>query len=104
MEYGALYQRPLLNPHVSQNLNIPRGYQSQATTSNGNLFTIGASWSGGQGGKNGELYDPTANTWTELAGCPVAPMLTADAQGMSSYPVSGPAKVDAHTLMLTSNL
>ncbi|CAF9921919.1 MAG: hypothetical protein ALECFALPRED_001974 [Alectoria fallacina] len=64
------------------NLNIPRGYQAQATTSNGNLFTIGASWSGGQGGKNGELYNPTANTWTELAGCPVAPMLTADAQGV----------------------
>lgn len=64
------------------NLNIPRGYQAQVTTSTGTLFTIGASWSGGQGGKNGELYSPSANTWTELSGCPVAPILTADAQGV----------------------
>lgn len=63
-------------------LNIPRGYQAQVTTSDGNLFTIGASWSGGEGGKNGELYRPSANTWTELGDCPVAPMLTADAQGV----------------------
>ena len=63
-------------------MNIARGYQAQATTSQGNAFVIGASWSGGTGGKNGELYNPTANTWTLLPGCPVAPMLTADAQGM----------------------
>lgn len=64
-----------------QNMNIPRGYQSQATTSAGNIFIIGASWSGGQGGKNGELYNPGANTYNLLSGAPVAPMLTADAQG-----------------------
>lgn len=63
-------------------MNIPRGYQAQATTSTGNAFVIGASWSGGQGGKNAELYNPGANTWTLLPGCPVAPMLTADAQGV----------------------
>ena len=63
-------------------MNIPRGYQAQATTSTGNLFVIGASWNGGTGGKNGELYSPSANTWTLLPGCPVAPMLTADAQGV----------------------
>ena len=62
-------------------MNIPRGYQAQATTSTGNIFIIGASWSGGQGGKNGELYNVGANTMTLLSGCPVAPMLTADAQG-----------------------
>lgn len=64
-------------------MNIPRGYQAQATTSQGKLFTIGASWSGGQGGKNGEIYDPGSNTWTQLPGCPVAPILTGDAQGKS---------------------
>lgn len=82
MRSSVLYKKPSLNSNVSQNLNIPRGYQAQVTTSTGNLFTIGASWSGGQGGKNGELYSPSANTWTELSGCPVAPILTADAQGM----------------------
>lgn len=64
------------------NLNIPRGYQGQVTTSTGDIFIIGASWSGGQGGKNGELYSPTANTMTQLGGAPVAPMLTGDAQGV----------------------
>ncbi|KAF7870332.1 hypothetical protein EAF04_004078 [Stromatinia cepivora] len=40
-------------------MKIPRGYQSTTTTSTGKVFNIGGSWSG----------------------CPVAPMLTADAQG-----------------------
>lgn len=62
-------------------MKISRGYQSTATTSAGKVFNIGGSWSGGHGGKNGEIYDPVANTWILLPGCPVAPMLTADAQG-----------------------
>ena len=63
-------------------MQIPRGYQAQVTISTGDIFVIGASWSGGQGGKNGEIYSVSANTWTLLPGCPVAPMLTADAQGI----------------------
>ncbi|KAJ8067245.1 hypothetical protein OCU04_004608 [Sclerotinia nivalis] len=62
-------------------MKIPRGYQSTTTTSTGKVFNIGGSWSGGYGGKNGEIYDPGTNTWSLLPGCPVAPMLTADAQG-----------------------
>ena len=92
MRFRALYKKPSLNSDVSQNLNIPRGYQAQATTYNGNIFTIGASWSGGQGGKNGELYNPSANTWTELAGCPVAPILTADAQGIYIWSSDDPSR------------
>ncbi|KAI1125933.1 hypothetical protein F5Y10DRAFT_245937 [Nemania abortiva] len=61
---------------------IPRGYQASVTVGDGRIFTIGGSWSGGQGGKNGEIYSPAANTWTSLPGCAVAPMLTADAQGV----------------------
>lgn len=34
-------------------MKIARGYQSMVSLSNGNLFTIGGSWSGGEGGKNG---------------------------------------------------
>ena len=63
-------------------MRLARGYQSSATCSDGRVFTIGGSWSGGTGGKNGEIYDPTSNTWTLLPGCPVDPMLTADAQGV----------------------
>lgn len=67
-----------------QNLNVPRGYQAQATLSDGRLFTIGASWSGGSDSttkKDGEIYNKATNTWTQLPGCPVAPMLTSDPQG-----------------------
>ncbi|ATZ53633.1 hypothetical protein BCIN_09g04410 [Botrytis cinerea B05.10] len=62
-------------------MKISRGYQATTTTSTGKVFNIGGSWSGGHGGKNGEIYDPSTNTWSLLSGCPVAPMLTADAQG-----------------------
>lgn len=63
-------------------MQIPRGYQSSATCSDGRIFTIGGSWSGGEGGRNGEIYNTPANTWTLLPGCPVAPMLTNDAEGV----------------------
>lgn len=66
----------------SPNMNIPRGYQSSATVSDGRIFVIGGSWSGGLGGKNGEIYDPIKNKWSLLPGCPVAPMLTADKDGI----------------------
>ncbi|TAQ86337.1 hypothetical protein B7494_g5336 [Chlorociboria aeruginascens] len=63
-------------------MKIARGYQASSTLSDGRIFTIGGSWSGGEGGKNGEVYNATANTWTLLPGCPVAPMLTNDTQGI----------------------
>jgi len=64
-------------------MNIPRGYAAQASLSNGYVFTIGGSWSGGDTTpKNGEVYNPFTGTWTELAGARVAPMLTADQQGV----------------------
>ncbi|KAH8670939.1 hypothetical protein BX600DRAFT_495740 [Xylariales sp. PMI_506] len=62
-------------------MNIPRGYQSQTTLSDGRIFTIGGSWNGGYGGKNGEIYNPSTNKWTNLTGCSVTPILTKDAQG-----------------------
>jgi len=60
------------------NMQISRGYQAMATLSDGRIFTIGGSWSGGRGNKNGEIYSPSSNTWTLLPGCPVAPMLTGE--------------------------
>ncbi|KAL8964463.1 MAG: hypothetical protein Q9183_004434 [Haloplaca sp. 2 TL-2023] len=64
------------------NMKISRGYQSSTTLSDGRIFTIGGSWSGGEGNKNGEVWSPASNSWSLLPGCPVAPMLTADAQGV----------------------
>ncbi|MCJ1477024.1 hypothetical protein MMC13_005695 [Lambiella insularis] len=64
------------------NMQIPRGYQAQVTLSDGRIFTIGGSWNGGEGGKNGEIFSEITNLWTLLPGCPVAPMLTNDSQGV----------------------
>lgn len=64
------------------NMQIPRGYQSTATCSDGRIFNIGGSWRGGLGGKNGEIYDPTANTWSLLPGALVSPMETNDKGGV----------------------
>lgn len=47
------------------NMNVPRGYQSNVTLSNGAVFTLGGSWSGAIGGKYGEIWTPT-DGWTPL--------------------------------------
>jgi galactose oxidase len=53
------------------------------------VFTIGGSYSGGVGQKNGEVYEggeaPSYTPdggWRLLPGCPVAPILTKDLQGV----------------------
>jgi galactose oxidase len=61
-------------------MKISRGYQSSVTLSDGRVFTIGGSWSGGIGGKAGEVWSQ-ANGWQLLPGTPVGPILTNDAQG-----------------------
>ncbi|KAJ8098037.1 carbohydrate-binding module 32 [Lipomyces tetrasporus] len=64
------------------NMILSRGYQSSATCGDGRIFVIGGSWSGWEGGKDAEIYDPTTNRWSLLPGCPVAPMLTGDTEGV----------------------
>lgn len=66
----------------SADMNVARGYQSSATLSDGRVFTIGGSWSGGWFKKNGEVYDPRTKKWTLLNGADVTPMLTNDARGI----------------------
>lgn len=63
-------------------MKVARGYQSSVTLSDGKVFTIGGSYSGARGGKDGEIYDPEADTWTLLPGALVEPMLTTDAEGI----------------------
>ena len=62
-------------------MNIPRAYQGQTTLSDGQAFVLGGSWSGHIGGKEGEVWSPTAN-WRELPGVPADPTYTADAEGV----------------------
>jgi len=70
------------------NMTVGRGYHSQATLSDGRIFTIGGSWSGGVGGdpeqvapKSGEVYDPEENVWRRLEGCAVEPLYTKGSMG-----------------------
>ncbi|EED18884.1 galactose oxidase, putative [Talaromyces stipitatus ATCC 10500] len=63
-------------------MKIPRGYQASTTITDGRIFTIGGSFSGGIGGKDGEIYDLEADEWTLLPGCSAEPMLTKDAGGL----------------------
>ncbi len=74
-------------------LNIARGYNASVTLSNGDVFTIGGSWSGGSGGKDGELWSPAVDLqltgiW-QLTGIPgsliMADDLTDDAQGGAQF-------------------
>lgn len=63
-------------------MHIGRGYQSSVLTSQGDIFVLGGSWSGPNETKFGEVYDPKSDIWTELPGCPTAPMETADKKGI----------------------
>ncbi|MBV8613202.1 MAG: DUF1929 domain-containing protein [Acetobacteraceae bacterium] len=73
----------------SGNMNIPRGYNGSVTLSNGKVFTIGGSWSGGAAPKDGELWDPATGTWS-LTGISDNAVLSPDdiidkAQGYISF-------------------
>ncbi|KAJ4130611.1 hypothetical protein NW754_009664 [Fusarium falciforme] len=78
----SLYDSPSDSWITGPEMNIARGYQSSATTSDGRVFTIGGSWSGPRGGKNGEIYNPDLKSWTLLPGALIKPMLTADKEGV----------------------
>lgn len=66
----------------TQDLKIARGYQSSCTLSDGRVFTIGGAYTGPREGKNGEVYDADANTWSLLPDANVKPMLTKDHEGI----------------------
>ena len=61
-------------------LNTPRGYNTATTLSNGAVFTLGGSWSGGYGNKGGEVWRP--NKWVTLSRVKVEPFLTDDVAGI----------------------
>ncbi|MDR4306332.1 RICIN domain-containing protein [Chelatococcus sambhunathii] len=63
-------------------LNVPRGYQGDTLLSTGDVFTVGGSWSGGQGGKVGEVWSRTAGTWRRLTGVSGESMAATDPGGI----------------------
>jgi galactose oxidase len=61
-------------------MNIPRGYEGDTLLSTGKVFTLGGSWSGGQGGKTAETWDGTTG-WTVLTGVPETNIIGPDPRG-----------------------
>lgn len=61
-------------------MNIPRGYQSNLTISTGEVFTLGGSWSGGVGNKDGEVWS-AAGGWRRLPNVLSDNILTDDPRG-----------------------
>ncbi|PYI08335.1 F5/8 type C domain protein [Aspergillus sclerotiicarbonarius CBS 121057] len=64
-------------------MQIPRGYHASTTLSDGRIFVIGGSWSGGDKvEKNAEVYYPGENAqWQTRPGARVEPMMTDDRLG-----------------------
>ncbi|MFK8102827.1 MAG: PA14 domain-containing protein [Saprospiraceae bacterium] len=51
-------------------MNISRGYHANVTLASGATFLVGGSWSGGQGGKDAEVWT-SKSSWFTLPGVPV---------------------------------
>ena len=62
-------------------MTVPRGYHGATTLPDGRVFTLGGSWSGGFGGKNGEIWSPTTG-WQPRPGVLAAAILTNDPEGV----------------------
>lgn len=65
----------------ADDMNIGRGYQGTTLLSTGQAFTLGGSWSGGQGGKIGEVYDDDTG-WQRRENISPDPVLTNDSAGV----------------------
>ncbi|MEM6805157.1 MAG: LamG-like jellyroll fold domain-containing protein, partial [Bacteroidota bacterium] len=50
-------------------MNITRGYHAMVTLPDGQIFTVGGSWSGGRGNKHAEVFED--NQWKRIPGLPV---------------------------------
>jgi galactose oxidase len=69
-------------------MNIARGYQSSTTMADGSVFLVGGSWSGlALGGKYGELWSASTQTWRTLSGVPAEMPSSSNA---SDPPLAGP--------------
>jgi galactose oxidase len=62
-------------------LQVPRGYQTTVTLSDGRVFTVGGSWANTEPDKVAEVLGATAQAWSELPGISAVPIETDDSQG-----------------------
>lgn len=69
-EKTSIYDWKTGSWEVAAPMNIPRGYQGNVTLSDGAVFTLGGSWSGGSfGNRDGEIWRAN-NGWSSLDGIP----------------------------------
>ena len=62
-----------------ESMKLTRGYHATTTLSDGRIFAIGGSWSGGMNSpKDGEVYDPKRRSWQRLTGIPADHIHTDD--------------------------
>jgi galactose oxidase len=61
-------------------MSIPRGYQGNTLISNGEVLTLGGSWSGGQGNKHAEVW--ANGIWRSLTGVPIDQFIGPDPGGI----------------------
>ena len=66
---------------IGAEMNKGRGYHGAATLSNGDAFTIGGSWSGGNGDKVGEVWS-TNSGWRKLPNFNADPIIAPDPEGV----------------------
>ncbi|AKJ27595.1 RICIN domain-containing protein [Caldimonas brevitalea] len=62
-------------------MNLGRGYHASTLLGNGSVLTVGGSWSGVRGGKDGELWTAEGG-WRPLPGVKAEPMLGPDPGGI----------------------
>ena len=60
---------------------LARGYQTSVTLSDGRIFTVGGSWSGGATEKDGEVMSASGTSWRRLPGVRADAILTPDKEG-----------------------
>jgi galactose oxidase len=81
----SIYQWSTGTWEIGGEMKIPRGYEADTLLSTGNVFTLGGSWSGGQGGKSGEIWSgasSSAGTWTVSQGIPETNIVGPDPAGI----------------------
>jgi galactose oxidase len=66
---------------TSNEMNVPRGYEGDTLLSNGQVLTLGGSWSGGEGNKDAEIW-ASGSGWRTLPGVPVDPFIGPDPKGV----------------------
>jgi galactose oxidase len=66
---------------TSNEMNVPRGYEGNTLLSNGQVLTLGGSWSGGEGNKDAEVWR-SGSGWRPLPGVPVDPFIGPDKKGV----------------------